>query len=766
MKLFDRFYIQLALIFSITNLFAQQSLPGLPLTFTDSIINPHSINTFQLPFIDNEAERERADQIAKECITCGKVYYGLSIHVNLDIKQNAGISTSGGKIWIHKFQSTSAFALQVYFSRFKLPEGARLYLYNQERTMLLGAYSKLNNHTSNLFGTQYIEGDTIYLEYYEPDNAEFSGEIQINEIVHVFRNVFYRNGPYSVGGGAAACNVNISCSLGAGWSEEASSVALILNKDNSNNYYGWCTGTLINNTKQNGEPLFFTARHCVDNDQSLSGYETWIFLFNHYDPNCTGNGSTVSSSLVQSVTASEIISSGIPNDINSDFLLLKLNTTPSFLSSIGATYAGWDVSNTQNSSSVGIHHPMGDVKKISRSTNPLLVDPSLPYHWQVNWNQNEGITEFGSSGSPLFNDKHKVIGVLRTGTSSCTNKGPDVYLKFSKAFNDNPKFSEALDPLGLGIDQLATYSPSGQGQQNSDPCNNCIRDGNETGVDCGGNCKPCGLGCTERNIVFDGNNKPTKSEWAEETIRIATDISNTPSITLRAGNEIIMEPGTVLLPAVTRNVETRINSCGCPPICVGVWHNIITPNGDGKNDRLCVSAKGANRYEVRVISTANHEVYYGTGTIENDELPCVWNGLNSDPYGDCCFFRVQITLFSDCSGESVYNDYGVHRYGLEMRMQKPEDSISTNVTSEGIHAYPNPFNAELNFSFELNEPQPVTLKIYNTLMQVVATVIRDQVYDKGKHSVVFPGKNLSSGIYFYSLEMPDKKLTGRVIKAD
>ncbi len=65
--------------------------------------------------------------------------------------------------------------------------------------------------------------------------------------------------------------------------------------------------------------------------------------------------------------------------------------------------------------------------------------------------------------------------------------------------------------------------------------------------------------------------------------------------------------------------------------------------------------------------------------------------------------------------------------------------------------YPNPFNPTTTISFSLPSEATVTLKIYNVLGQVVATLINREVLDEGDSQVDFDAHRLSSGVYFYQL---------------
>jgi murein tripeptide amidase MpaA len=76
--------------------------------------------------------------------------------------------------------------------------------------------------------------------------------------------------------------------------------------------------------------------------------------------------------------------------------------------------------------------------------------------------------------------------------------------------------------------------------------------------------------------------------------------------------------------------------------------------------------------------------------------------------------------------------------------------------------FPNPFNPNTEINFSLAKSGNVTLKIYNILGSEVATVV-DGFMEAGKSSVEFSAKDLTSGIYFYTLKVDNFTSTRKMI---
>ncbi len=82
-----------------------------------------------------------------------------------------------------------------------------------------------------------------------------------------------------------------------------------------------------------------------------------------------------------------------------------------------------------------------------------------------------------------------------------------------------------------------------------------------------------------------------------------------------------------------------------------------------------------------------------------------------------------------------------------------EEQVLETTRLEGNH--PNPFNPSTTFSYVLSEPGLVSLKVYNTLGQLVRTIVDGQK-PEGHHEAVWDGRNetgasVASGIYIYRM---------------
>jgi len=90
-----------------------------------------------------------------------------------------------------------------------------------------------------------------------------------------------------------------------------------------------------------------------------------------------------------------------------------------------------------------------------------------------------------------------------------------------------------------------------------------------------------------------------------------------------------------------------------------------------------------------------------------------------------------------------------------------EDEITGAADFTLSQNYPNPFNPETRISFSLNTPGNVKLNLYSPSGELVK-VISEGYFNTGRHSVLLNASDLSSGVYFYSLETPAGRMTKKL----
>ncbi len=379
------------------------------------------------------------------------------LDAKIDFMKQAQLTVldNGDKVYKLSIKSENAKALNVYYDNFKIPEGGKLFIYSPNKKQLLGAYSSLNNSNSNKFAHEYISGNELIIQYDEPSNIT-SAKININQIGYFLKDTEATEA-------SASCEVNINCSEGDDWQDEKKGVVRLLIKVGGQTF--WCSGSLVNNTDTDCTPYVLSAEHCT-NGSSQADNDASIVYFNFESNSCSSTTADASSTM----TGFDILAAATATS-GSDFILMRLKDN--IPDSYNPYFNGWKKDNARFDNGVSIHHPSSDIKKISTYTSTLsttsISGGMTDGYWGVTWastTNGHGITEGGSSGSPIFNSNGLIVGTLTGGTSFCvTPTKTDFYGKVSAHWdlngsNANQRLLDWLDPSGLGITELkGTYKP-------------------------------------------------------------------------------------------------------------------------------------------------------------------------------------------------------------------------------------------------------------------------------------------------------------------
>ncbi len=365
---------------------------------------------------------------------------------------------NGDKVWYMEISSPGAYTINLIFDRYKLPEGSKLFIYNEDMSDVIGAFTSANNNDRGMLATAPVTGDKVIVEYQEPKNVSFHGELMVGAVNHDYLGI--NSIGYSLKSGfgdSGSCEEDISCyDADEEIDIRRGVVRIIINGTTA------CSATLINNTSEDGTPYVITAAHCFESDETANSS---LIYFNYESPHCSSDIIEGTRTLTLSGANMVVYAEDL------DIALIEMNDSPE--ESYRPYYVGWSLNSSPSAPYYCIHHPEADVKKISISETTVSastfnVAGNYPYaqvddvHWKVpTWSS--GVTEGGSSGSALFDSDYRLIGTLSGGDAYCGYPYNDYFTRFYKDWDlrstSSEQFKNWLDPNDTGVDYLDGYDP-------------------------------------------------------------------------------------------------------------------------------------------------------------------------------------------------------------------------------------------------------------------------------------------------------------------
>ena len=357
----------------------------------------------------------------------------------------------GGKVAAISFNAEGAYGLRLGVLVKQLPGSATVRVYTQsapdkvfqisgQAILQLIERNQAAGDQSDAARTWWTpdtgEGEATLEVELPPGVAASALDIAVPQLSHIFENLSLPTAQeYQEQVEAAKINESDPCNLDANCysenAQERNAVARMLFTKDGGSYL--CTGTLMNDTQNSFKPYFLTANHCISTQTVASSLETrWFYR----SPSC--NSGTLQSSTVRKTGGAQLLyASG-----TTDTAFMLLNDTPPG----GALFAGWSANTVAAGTSVvGLHHPSGDLLKISfgavnsqancqpTTGSGFQCSGTSGNYYRVSWSQ--GTTEGGSSGSALFQGGY-VVGTLYGGSATCTNRSAyDYYGRFDVAYN-------------------------------------------------------------------------------------------------------------------------------------------------------------------------------------------------------------------------------------------------------------------------------------------------------------------------------------------
>jgi hypothetical protein len=400
------------------------------------------VPVYRLPAIDN-AELVVEDALAAAPGIAPR--FALPVAVKIDPYSQGDWQTlaDGTMQWRLRVVSPGAKNLNFGFTRFRMPQGGALRIYSADKGQSIRPFTAADNKPHGELWTPILETDDAILEVTLPAAGFRALELELTQIGHGYRTF----GEVLESG---SCNVDVICPEGDDWRDEIRSVAVYGTGGST-----FCTGFMVNNTAQDLRPLFMTANHC-----GIAGSAASLVVYWNYEnsvcraPGSPASGGAGNGSLSQFQTGATLLATYSP----SDFTIVELDSAPD--EAWNVHWAGWDRTSSDFAGAIAIHHPNTDEKRISFENDPTSTTtylqntvPGDGTHVRIeDWDL--GTTEPGSSGSPLFNPAHRVIGQLHGGFASCSSQTSDWYGRLSVSWNgggsSNNRLSDHLDPTSSG----------------------------------------------------------------------------------------------------------------------------------------------------------------------------------------------------------------------------------------------------------------------------------------------------------------------------
>ncbi|MFC0605625.1 T9SS type A sorting domain-containing protein [Winogradskyella pulchriflava] len=732
-------------------------------------VTPHRLASFDLKKLQDEDMINDKDK--------SKPWrFGYDIYVDHDFNEVGEWTTldNGDRIWRMSYKSKNAVSLNFMFDVFKLPEGAKLFVYNDEKSDLLRPYTHHNNNPEEVLGTWLVKGDQAWIEYYEPANVVGEAKITIGSVIHGYRSgETYQKALNDSG----ACNHDVDCDITPasdpyGLDTVKENVKKSVGMITVNGGTGICTGTLVNNTNNDGTPYFITANHCLG-----GSVNSWAFRFNWRSPNpsCGTFTNSTNGTFNQTVSGATLRASSS----QSDMALVEITDPTFFNGNPDVVWAGWNRSTTQNPNvNFGIHHPSGDIQKVCREDDGA-------YRTAVNFNGNPttqmwfidqwelGVTEPGSSGSALFNETGHLIGMLSGGSAACSgtsnNGGVDFYGRFGVAWNfganSSQRVMEWLDPAGTGDIILDQY-----------PAIETFDNDARVSESSGGGSLICGDFTPEVTLINAGalnltsadvtyyvdSNAGTTVNWTGNLANNASEVVASPTFSgLTVGSHTFTI--TVSNPNGTADENTANDSFilnfEVPESysTATVVFNITTDDYGNETTYELANSSGTVVASGPVFDYNDNTTYSETLTIPGyDEC---YTFTIFDSYGDgiCCGFGNGSYNLEDENGNVIIS--GGQFDSAEAVTFNAMDPLGLDeyTLEDYINIYPNPAKSVLNINISgVNED--LDYQIYNTVGQIIL---------KGSFKTQYNKIDLSqyqSGVYFVKLSSNRQSITRKVVK--
>ncbi|RNF83924.1 PKD domain-containing protein [Lysobacter psychrotolerans] len=563
-----------------------------------------------------------------------------------------------------------------------MPAGGRMLIYPASLGVLgdkrlVRTFTAADNDAHGQLWTPIVDGEEAVIEVVLPRAKVGELRLKLAKVNHDFlgfAKLARDPGRVTAQGVSGSCNVDVVCPDGNNHRDQIRSAAAYSKAGTM-----YCSGALVNNTANDRKMYFLTANHCGMGSDSAAA--SIVVYWNYQNSVCRTPGSPQSGQDGDG-SLSQFNSGALFRATNaaSDFTLLELDdpANPAF----NLYWAGWDRRNINFNGATGIHHPAVAEKRISHSIVSTAITgyngASGDTHLWVKWQTNGGITEGGSSGSPILSPEKRIVGQLHGGPSSCSATGDnrsDYYGRLFKSWTGggtaSSRLSNWLDAAGTGVEFIDGVNGTGGG--NAAPVANFSAAVSGLSV-----------AFTDSSTDSDGTIASRSWNFGDGTTSTATN----PSKTYTAAGTY-----TVSLTVTDDDGATNTKT---QSVSVGTVGNVLTKGvpvtglsaaaGASLNYTMVVPTGASNLTFTMSGGTGDADMYVKFGSAPTDTVyDCrPYTGGNAET---CTFaapqagtYHVRLKGYSAFSGVSLVGDYGTSGGGTQTYSNAADYTISDNAT--------------------------------------------------------------------------------------
>ncbi len=382
--------------------------------------------------------------------------------VNLNAHECFGppAADGAGRCFLAGIASEGALAVRLRVDLSGLQDGESLWVIDPTGPRAFGPFTAADAEDEGVW-LPTVLGDTAVLLLRTPGDA--LPMLYIEGLSHFF-TLFEDDAEK-----ALPCPIPANCDTDPAFREVSTGVAMLIIAGETFNQVQ-CSGALLHSLMGSGlQPYLLTANHCFSGNPRPNQIDV---VWDYRAAQCNGSGAPALSETPRSRGVSFLA-----RDAVLDAVLVRLDDAP--IASLGRAWFGWDTRTPAIGNAVmGIHHPRGTPMKIAYGrVTAVNVRACLdlicmrPVYQQTTARWNEGITESGSSGSPLvfYDGSYRILGMLSNGNiHHCDTPESNIdnfasFRAFYQQIGCYLKDGRICSPSNTGADSLCVVSKAFSG---------------------------------------------------------------------------------------------------------------------------------------------------------------------------------------------------------------------------------------------------------------------------------------------------------------